>query len=316
MNSAGIIDEHLSKIQDFYERAPATVSVTQAALEYRRLLAHYYRLMIPTEASVLEIGCGGGDLLAMLPNRDVTGVDLSAAQLEQARQRVPHGTFSMQAGERLKLDRVFDVIILSETINYAADVQQIIEQLHSVSAPHTRLILNFFSSLWRPVLALATAVGLKAPSPQSNWLSHKDVWNLCNLADWEVIKTQQRILCPAPLPFGLDTPLNRLFAPVIPFLCLTVFVVARPRPRLPLPPAAPPARQHRVSCQAHRRTGWRHGVDLYRRKLFRPHLAGNRARGGTLSRTPDQDHAPEREGEGERRARGICRRHRGHPHDP
>ncbi len=239
MNSAGIIDEHLSKIRDFYEHAPATMSVTRAALEYRRLLAHYYRLMIPAEASVLEIGCGGGDLLAMLPNRDVTGVDLSAAQVEQARQRVPHGTFSVQAGERLELDRVFDVIILSETINYAADVQQIIEQLHAVSAPHTRLIMNFFSSLWRPVLALATSVGLKAPSPQSNWLSHKDVWNLCGLADWEVIKTQGRILCPTPLPFRLDAVINRLLAPLIPDLCLTVFVVARPRARVPLPPTVP-----------------------------------------------------------------------------
>ena len=35
----------------------------------------------------------------------------------------------MQAGECLSLDRTFDVIILSETINFAADVQRIIENL-------------------------------------------------------------------------------------------------------------------------------------------------------------------------------------------
>ena len=239
MQSVGIIDDHLAKIRDFYEKAPATVSVTRAALEYRRLLAHYYRLMIPAQASVLEVGCGGGDLLAMLPNEDVTGIDLSVAQIEQARQRVPRGKFSVQAGERLRLDRVYDVIILSETINYAADVQQIIEHLHAVSGPHTRLILNFFSSLWRPTLALATTLGLKAPAPQSNWLSHKDVQNLCSLADWEVVKTQGRILCPSPLPLGLDAVANRLLAPLLPVLCLTVFIVARPRPRGGLPPAAP-----------------------------------------------------------------------------
>lgn len=227
--TASLIDGHLAKVRDFYDHSPAPVAVNRAALEYRRLLSHYYRLIIPENASVLEVGCGGGDLLALLPNRDVTGVDLSAVQIEAARARVPHGTFHVQAGERLTLDRVFDVIILSETINFAADVQLIIERLHRVSGPHTRLVMNFFSSLWRPALSLATMLGLKSEAPQSNWLSHEDVWNLCELADWQVVKTRWRILCPSPIPLGLDMAFNRLLAPLFPNLCLTVFIVARPR---------------------------------------------------------------------------------------
>ena len=34
--------------------------------------------MIPADASVLEVGCGEGDLLAALPNRARTGVDYAA----------------------------------------------------------------------------------------------------------------------------------------------------------------------------------------------------------------------------------------------
>ena len=201
------------------------------------MLARYYRLMFPAGASVLEVGCGAGDLLALLPNRDVTGVDLSPVQIEAARRRLPHGTFYVQAGERLALDRLFDVIILSETINFAADVQRIFENLHAVATPQTRLVLNFFSSLWRPVLALATEMGLKTPTPPCNWLSHEDVWNLCELADWQVIKTQGRILYPAPTP-GLDELCNRWLAPLLPALCLTVFVVARPRRQVLVPQGA------------------------------------------------------------------------------
>ena len=225
----GIIDEHLERVRSFYE-TPDAGRPNGAARAYRRILARYYALMFPPEASVLEVGCGGGDLLALLPNRDVTGVDLSARQIETARRRLPHGQFHVQAGERLSLDRTFDVIILSETINFAADVQRLIENLQTVSKPQTRLVINFYSSLWRPILGLATALGVKPRSPQSNWLSHRDVWNLCELADWQVIKTQGRILLPLTFP-GLEPLCNRWLAPLLPSCCLTVFLVARPRPR-------------------------------------------------------------------------------------
>ncbi len=232
----GIVNAHLSRVRSFYEDAGSR-GINHAARSYRRLLAHYYTLMFPPDASVLEVGCGGGDLLALLPNRDITGVDLSPAQVAAARQRLPHGQFHVQAGEWLALDRTFDVIILSETINFAADVQRVIENLQSVAKPQTRLLINFYSSLWRPALALATAFGLKSRAPQSNWLSHRDVWNLCELADWQVIKTQGRILLPVSVPL-LEPLLNRWIAPLVPSLCLTVFLAARPR-RKPWPSTEP-----------------------------------------------------------------------------
>ena len=234
-DDGGIIDAPLARLRTFY--ADGGPPVSGPGQGYRRLLARYYRLMFPADASVLEVGCGAGDLLALLPNRDITGVDLSAAQVEAARRRLPHGDFHVQAGERLDLPRTFDVIVLSETINFAADVQRLLENLRAVATPQTRLVINFHSALWRPALTLATSLGLKSPNPQSNWLSHKDVWNLCGLADWEVIKTQWRILFPLPVP-GLDALCNRWLAPLLPVFCLTVFVVARFRPRGAAVPAA------------------------------------------------------------------------------
>ncbi len=229
MNEAGIIDAQLDRLREFYADGGPPVSAPGQG--YRQLLARYYGLMFPADASVLEVGCGAGDLLALLPNRDVTGIDLSEAQIEAARRRLPNGVFHVQAGEHLELPRTFDVIIVSETINFAADVERLLEKLQAVATPQTRLIINFHSSLWRPALTLATALGLKSPNPQSNWLSHKNVWNLCQLADWEVVKTQWRILFPSPVPV-LDTIFNRWLAPLWPAFCLTVFVVARFRPRV------------------------------------------------------------------------------------
>jgi SAM-dependent methyltransferase len=226
----GTISQHLARAAAFYDEAEPVSN--WAFRGHRQLLAHYYRHLIPADAAVLEVGCGGGELLALLPNADVTGVDVSSRQVERARRRLPHGKFHVQAGESLDLARVYDVIILSETLNFAADVQVLLSRLQRFSTPRTRLIANFHNGLWRPALALARALGLQPPAPRSNWLTASDVRNLYALADWEIIKLVPRILCPIPLA-GVDRLLNRWAAPWLSALCLTRFAVARSGVRRP-----------------------------------------------------------------------------------
>jgi SAM-dependent methyltransferase len=242
---------HLQVVQAFYDQADK--SATWAARHYRRMLARYYKKLIPADASVLEVGCGSGELLEHLANRDITGIDLSPAQVDLARQRIPHGTFYVQAGEHLCLDGTFDYIILSETINQAGDVQRLFEQLRRVAHPRTRLILNFYNAAWRPLLGLATVLGLKANQPPSNWLSAVDVQNLLALAGWECVKEQKRVLLPIWL-FGLHRLVNRFLAPLVPWLCLTTFQIARPerqsRPGLPSVSVVVPARNEAGNIRA------------------------------------------------------------------
>jgi SAM-dependent methyltransferase len=224
---------HLQKVKEHYDKDSG---LTWAARSYRRSLAHYYNLIIPREASVLEIGCGSGELLGRLHARDVTGIDLSPAQVERARQRVPHGKFLCQAGEALELDgREFDYIVISDTLNLVADVQRIFERLHLCSRPDTRLILNFHSAVWRPVLSLASSLGLRTPPPQSSWIASADVQAFLALSGWEIVKTSPRILCPIGLA-GIGGFLNRWFGPMLPWLCLSVFSIAR---RIPAAGAGP-----------------------------------------------------------------------------
>jgi SAM-dependent methyltransferase len=51
--------------------------------------------LIPTGGEILELGCGGGSAatLALAERHSLTGVDLSAAQIERARRVVPAGRF-------------------------------------------------------------------------------------------------------------------------------------------------------------------------------------------------------------------------------
>ncbi|MDB6116024.1 MAG: arnC 3 [Lacunisphaera sp.] len=225
-DTSAITRQHLEKIRAFYEAAPT--GLNWAARSYRRLLAHYYNLLIPADATVLEIGCGSGELLFHLKAKRVTGVDLSEKQIAAARARLPEGAFHVQAGETLELAGQFDYIIISDTLNLAADVQQLLERLHRVSHPKTRLVFNYYSSLWRPILALAHWLGLRSRQPQSSWISTADVRNFLQLADWQPVFSQLRLLLPVRC-LGLEVPVNRWLGPLLGWFCLTVFCVARPR---------------------------------------------------------------------------------------
>jgi SAM-dependent methyltransferase len=219
-----ITEQHLAKVREFFVTAPAPNS---AGRHYRSLLARYYNLLIPAGASVLEIGCGSGELLAQLHARRKVGVDLSDRQIELARTRVPEAELHVQAGEKLLLDERFDCIIISDTLNLAADVQRLFEKLHAVAHPDTRLFVNFHNSLWRPLLTLATWLGLKNRQPLSSWLATSDVVNLMQLGGWSPIARQSRVLVPVNL-LGLDYLANRWLAPLMQWFCLTVFIAARP----------------------------------------------------------------------------------------
>jgi SAM-dependent methyltransferase len=226
---------HLEKVRHHFDQAPPP---TRAALGYRRLLAHYYNLLIPESASVLEVGCGGGELLALLKASRKTGVDLSATQLARAALHVPEAELHLQTGEELDLPGTYDVIILSDTLNFAADVQALLERLARVATPATRLIINYHNNVWRPVHAMAEWLGLRRSTHTSNWLSSGDIENLLHLAGWESVKRQPRLLWPVPTPVVAPF-LNRVVAPLFAPLNFALFEIARLR-SIPRPDAETP----------------------------------------------------------------------------
>ena len=228
---SALAHEHLDRVRAFYDSAPPAPQASARA--YRSLLAHYYNLLIPAGATVLEIGCGSGELLAQLRAGRKTGLDLSSTQIAAARRRAPEAEFFVQAGELIDLgDRRFDIIIISDTLNLAADVQHLLERLHLVSHAGTRLLINFQNSLWRPLLSLAHGLGLKADQPQNSWLASSDVLNLLQLAGWSAVCRQGRILVPCSA-LGLGTLVNRWLAPLLQWFALTVFIIARPERTAP-----------------------------------------------------------------------------------
>lgn len=195
---------------------------------YHREVQRLYAFLIPPGCSVLEVGCGTGDLLASVQPSFGVGIDFSRSAARIARSRYPHLHFIVSEAERLSVCRTFDYIILSGLLGEVSDIQRILEQLQDVTRPSTRIIVDQYNYLWEPLLKFGETVGLKTPQRIQNWLPLEDIANLLFLADYEVIRRGYRFLLPKKIPL-LAPFVNRCLAklPFIRKLCLIQFIVAR-----------------------------------------------------------------------------------------
>ncbi|MCD4743374.1 MAG: glycosyltransferase [Desulfobacteraceae bacterium] len=191
----------------------------------------YHRFLIPENHSILELGCGTGDLLSSLKPSYGVGVDFSSKMIDISQKRYPEIKFITGDIESLEsLDRKFDYIILSDVIGHLVDIEKAFLNLHKFCNPNTRIIISYYNFLWEPLLKLAEVFKLKMPQRHQNWLTMADIDNLLMLANFQVVKKQNRLLIPKNIPV-LSKIANTYLAslPGLNHLNLCCYLVARSR---------------------------------------------------------------------------------------
>jgi SAM-dependent methyltransferase len=197
---------------------------------YHHRLNATYRSIIPAGSTILEVGCGRGDLLAFLEPSVGVGVDFSEGMIAAAQEAHPECEFICVDAHALPdLGRQFDFIILSDLVNDVWDVQTVLAQLKPFCTPKTRLVINFYNHLWELPLKVAQAIHMATPLLDQNWLTQQDMRNLLQLCDYEVVRTSSEVLFPFYFPL-LSGLFNRVLArlTLFKFLCMTNFLIARP----------------------------------------------------------------------------------------
>ncbi len=197
---------------------------------YHHRLNATYRSIIPVGSTILEVGCGRGDLLAFLEPSVGVGVDFSEGMIAAAQKAHPQCEFICVDAHALPdLGRQFDFIILSDLVNDVWDVQTVLAQLKPFCTPKTRLVINFYNRLWELPLKVAQAIHMATPLLDQNWLTQQDMRNLLQLCDYEVVRTSSEVLFPFYFPL-LSGLFNRVLArlTLFKFLCMTNFLIARP----------------------------------------------------------------------------------------
>jgi len=134
----------------------------------------------------------------------------------------------IQSLEQMKNQKV-NYFLLNGSLHYERDIQATLSQIQKDMIPSSRLILIYYSSLWKPIITLATWLGLRTKEPEQNWLSHEDIENFLLLSDLELVRREQKVLLPVYIPI-FSNLLNRYIAP-LPFFrnfCLVNIAVAKP----------------------------------------------------------------------------------------
>jgi len=202
---------------------------------YHRSLERYFKFFIPVHSTILDVGCGDGWLLHVLnPDRGV-GIDCSPSMIEIARARYGSGLQNLEFHtadiECIHFNETFDVIIMSDVINNLVDIQTALDNIRSACTEQTRIIINYHSILWEPLLKAGERLSIKMPQPHSNWLSSSDIRAFLTLSDFELVRYERKLLAPIYIPV-LSAILNKWIAalPLFNRLALSHFLIARCRP--------------------------------------------------------------------------------------
>lgn len=199
---------------------------------YWNSISKYCNYFIHPDCSILEVGCGHGDLLNSIKGKKKTGIDFSGKMIEEGKKRFPSIEFHKMAAENITLEKQYDVIILSNLIGLLPDIESVFLQLSKVSHEKTRIIVTYYNRLWEPLLRLAELLQVKRKSPKQNWLSCADIQNLLYLSDFESYKESRSMFLPYYVPL-LSAFINRFVSrlPLLNRMGLSQFVFA-----LPIPP--------------------------------------------------------------------------------
>ncbi|HEY7954771.1 MAG TPA: glycosyltransferase [Polyangia bacterium] len=199
---------------------------------YYRAIERLVGFVVPKGASVLEVGCGTGDLLAALAPEVGVGIDLSPRMIELARAKHPGLELHVDDAERLEspalAGRTFDYVVISDVVGVLDDIWSAFRALRRVCHPRTRVIVTYYNFVWEPLLKLGERLGRKMPIPQQNWLGMQDLANLLELNHFEIIRRGTTQLCPVELPL-LAPFANRYLAqlPGLHHAALTQFFVCK-----------------------------------------------------------------------------------------
>jgi len=217
------------ELKDYFDNAASSrIRYRKRRRYYWDSITDYCNYFVEEQASVLEIGCGAGELLEKINGREKTGIDFSEKMIDEARKQFPSISFYCCAAEKIQLDRKFDVIILSNLIAYLIDIQDVFKELHKVCHSQTKVIISYSNYLWEPLIKFAEFIRIKKAGPNQNWISGKDLSNLLYLSGFETYRQNSSMIFPFYIPL-ISECLNKFISrlPIFNFFALNQYTFAQ-----------------------------------------------------------------------------------------
>jgi len=190
------------------------------------------RRMVAPGASVLELGCGTGDLLAALRPAAAIGLNVAEGMTALARKKHPQFQFETVEVDQAKIANGFtpDYVVLNNMLDYVYDVWDLLESLRPAVADQTLLVITTNNPLWGPVLRIASWIGQRLPDSPRNFITNRDIRSVLELQGFDIV--EEGLALPVPRRVPLLAPLLNTLVPEIPvarYLSSIQYIAARLR---------------------------------------------------------------------------------------
>lgn len=196
---------------------------------YKNLIA-LYRTHIPEGESVLEIGCGTGDVLAQLKPGKGKGVDISGEMIAIAkRKHAANRALTFEREDITQSDDQFPekYIFLADVLEHVGHMPTFLKHLGQRVSPDATVVISVANPLWEPVLMFAEKLGMKMPEGPHERYGVRETEKLMCAAGFSIEKKAHSLLIPKPLP-GADWINARLSSiPIIRNLGFVIYWVLR-----------------------------------------------------------------------------------------
>ncbi len=129
-------------IDDYYGRSSLPVRL----IEGRRLRLIHQLVTDRAHHRILEVGCGGGHVLRLFPDSELTGVDVSGVMLEKAKRNLAGLKATLLKGELADHsfgDQSFDAIICTEVLEHVVEPEAILAEMQRLLRPAGGLVVTF-----------------------------------------------------------------------------------------------------------------------------------------------------------------------------
>ncbi len=195
---------------------------------YHQGIQNFCQLVIPEGEKVLEIGCATGDLLSSLRPSEGVGIDFSPNMIEVARRKHPHLKFHVMEAEDLYLEGKFSYVVMSNLFDYLEDIWVVLEKVKTLLDVDGKVVITAVNPVWEPFFRLGEKLNLRTPDTVRNFVTNKDIVNLLELQNFEILKEGLKMFFPMHIPV-LSSVLNFIIPelPMLKQLCIIQHIVAK-----------------------------------------------------------------------------------------
>jgi ubiquinone/menaquinone biosynthesis C-methylase UbiE len=208
---AGLVEKHFDALADSYD-----IIKKEKNKYYYQALIRAVREVVPPGKIILDIGTGTGEILNALAPGQGSGIDLSSAMIQKAREKFPQLRFLSGSYENLVLGNQFDFILLLDVIEHLQAPEKLFSNLKKFCGSETRIVLTMANPAWEPFLHLLEKLKLKMAEGPHRRISEKKLLHYAAQENFTVQSVASFILLPVAIPL-ISRFLNERLAKVFPF---------------------------------------------------------------------------------------------------